>query len=109
LQASTTEFNRLTILETPFSGAEETFIMRDYALNRAISLEEGNGFSLFSRIWRNWKARKRVSDLSSYDDYMLRDIGVTRDEVQWAAGLPLSVNAALALEERSFQRRRHSS
>jgi uncharacterized protein YjiS (DUF1127 family) len=81
--------------------------MRDYVLNRAISLEEGNGFSLISRVWRNWQARKRITDLSNYDDYMLRDIGVTRDEIQWAVGLPLTVNAALALEERSFQRRHH--
>ena len=79
--------------------------MRDYALNRAISLEEGNGFSLISRVWRNWQARKRVVSLSSYDDYMLKDIGVTREEIQWAAGLPLTVNAALALEERAFRRR----
>ncbi len=79
--------------------------MRDYALNRAISLEEGHGYSLVSRIWRNWQARRRVADLATYDDYMLNDIGITRDEVEWAAGLPLTVNAALALEERSFRRR----
>jgi hypothetical protein len=36
---------------------------------------------------------------------MLSDIGVTREDVQWAQGLPLTVNAALALEERSFKRR----
>ena len=38
-------------------------------------------------------------------DCMLRDIGVLRDDVRWAAGLPLTVNAAVALEERSHQRR----
>ena len=80
--------------------------MRDYVLNRAISLEEGNGFSLVRRVWRNWQARRRVTDLSTYDDYMLNDIGVTRDEIQWAAGLPLTVNAALALEDRAMRRRR---
>ncbi len=78
--------------------------MRDYALNRAHSLEEGNGFSIVSRLWRNWQARKRIVNLAAYDDFMLRDIGVTRDEVQWAAGLPLTVNAAIALEERAFRR-----
>jgi uncharacterized protein YjiS (DUF1127 family) len=78
--------------------------MRDYALNRAHSLQEGNGFSIFSRLWRNWQARRQVASLETYDDYMLRDIGVTRDEVQWAAGLPLTINAALALEERAFHR-----
>ena len=80
--------------------------MRDYVLNRAISLEEGNGFSLVRRVWRNWQTRRRVTDLSTYDDYMLNDIGVTRDEIQWAAGLPLTVNAALALEDRAMRRRR---
>ena len=37
---------------------------------------------------------------------MLYDLGVTRAEVQWASGLPLTVNAALALEERAFRRRK---
>jgi uncharacterized protein YjiS (DUF1127 family) len=78
--------------------------MRNYALTRAISLEEGNGFSIITRLWRNWQARKRIEDLRTYDDYMLRDIGLTREEVQWAAELPLTVNSTLALEERAFKR-----
>jgi hypothetical protein len=41
-----------------------------------------------------------------HDDYLLRDIGVTRQDVRWASRLPLTVNAALALEERAFRRRR---
>ena len=82
--------------------------MRDYALNRAISLGEYGAVSFISRIWRNWKARRRIVNLSNYDDHMLRDIGVSRSEVEWAAGLPLTVNAALALEERAF-RTRHDS
>ena len=80
--------------------------MRDYVLNRAISTGEFGAISLLRRLLRNWKTRRRIVNLSSYDDFMLRDIGVTRDEVQWAAGLPLTVNAALALEERAFGRRR---
>lgn len=80
--------------------------MRDYALSRAVSTGELGGPSLFSRLYRNWKARRAVSHLSNFDDYLLRDIGVTREDVVWAAGLPLSVNAALALEERSFAKRR---
>jgi uncharacterized protein YjiS (DUF1127 family) len=78
--------------------------MRNYALTRAISLEEGNGFSIITRLWRNWQARKRIENLRTYDDYMLRDIGLTREEVQWAAELPLTVNSTLALEERAFKR-----
>ena len=79
--------------------------MRDYALNHAASFDTGNGVSLFARLFRNWRARRSISRLSDYDDYILQDIGVTRADVSWAAGLPLTVNAALALEERSAQHR----
>ena len=79
--------------------------MRDYALNQAISRGEYGIVSLLRRVTRNWKAKRRIAALGSFDDYMLRDIGVTREEIQWAAGLPLTVNAAVALEERAFRRR----
>ena len=80
--------------------------MRDYALSHAISFESAGATSLLGRIIRNWRARRAVARLDTYDDYMLRDIGVARGDVMWAAGLPLTVNAAVALEERSRQRRR---
>jgi uncharacterized protein YjiS (DUF1127 family) len=79
--------------------------MRDYILNQAMSQGEYGIISFLRRVTRNWKAKRRIGALSNFDDYMLRDIGVTRDEVQWAAGLPLTVNAAIALEERAFRRR----
>jgi uncharacterized protein YjiS (DUF1127 family) len=81
--------------------------MRDYVLNQAISQGEFGVVSFLRRVVRNWKARRRVAALGNFDDYMLKDIGITRDEVEWAAGLPLTVNAALALEERAFRRRRN--
>ena len=80
--------------------------MRDYALHNAAAFDEAEGMSVISRLVRNWRARRSVSRLEAYDDYMLSDIGVTRDDVIWAAGLPLTVNSALALEERSRKRRR---
>ena len=82
--------------------------MRDYALNRAISLGEYGAVSFIRGLLRNWRAKRRIVNLSSYDDHMLKDIGVSRGEVEWAAGLPLTVNAALALEERAFKRRHDS-
>lgn len=81
--------------------------MRDYALSRAVSLDEVKGTSFLRRIFRNWRVRRAISRLDTYDDFLLRDIGVTRQDVRWAGGLPLTVNAALALEERSADRRRH--
>jgi len=80
--------------------------MRDYALNRAVSTGEFAGLSFARRLFRNWKARRRVLSLEEYDDHILCDIGVTRMDVRWAAGLPLTINAALALEERAFRRRK---
>jgi uncharacterized protein YjiS (DUF1127 family) len=83
--------------------------MREYALNQAISRGEYGVVSFARRLLRNWKAKRRVVALGTFDDYLLKDIGITRDEVQWAAGLPLTVNAAVALEERAFSRRRTGS
>jgi uncharacterized protein YjiS (DUF1127 family) len=80
--------------------------MKDYALNRAVSAEATGAFPLIGRIIANWFTRRAVARLDALDDYLLRDIGVTRGDVRWASGLPLSVNAALELEERSIQRRK---
>jgi uncharacterized protein YjiS (DUF1127 family) len=88
-----------------FPGILEDCVMREYALHRANSLGEFGIVSFARRVARNWKAKRRIVALGNFDDYMLQDIGVTRDEVQWAAGLPLTVNAAVALEERAFRRR----
>ena len=62
------------------------------------------GFSL-SSLFRNWRARSKIRNMLEFDDRMLVDIGVSRDEVIWASYLPLSVNAALELEAAAFRRR----
>ena len=79
--------------------------MRDYAFHHSASYGDAGTGSFIGRVIRNWLARRAVTRLEQFDDYMLRDIGVTRGDVHWASVLPLSVNAALALEERSLQRR----
>jgi uncharacterized protein YjiS (DUF1127 family) len=79
--------------------------MRDYALSRAQAAEATGSASMFGALIRNWRARRAVARMDRLDDHMLRDIGVTREDVIWAAGLPLTVNAALALEERGRRRR----
>ena len=41
--------------------------------------------------------RQAFESMLSLDDDLLKDIGVTRDAVRWAAALPLEENAAQAL------------
>ena len=72
---------------------------------RGASVETTGIAAAIARVVRNWKARRAVTRLQDFDDYMLRDIGVTRLDVRWAADLPLTINAAMALEERSHRRR----
>ena len=57
------------------------------------------------RLYHNWKIRGQVRALEQYDERLLDDMGVTRDEVMWAANLPLSLNAAWELRHRSRTRR----
>ena len=58
-----------------------------------------------SRLLRNWKIRRKVRALIDHDDHTLNDIGVRRDEIIWAGKLPLTVNAAVALNDRASRRR----
>ena len=80
--------------------------MRDYVLNQAIAREqiEGSLVSHVLRLFQNWRTRRDVAKLETFDDHMLADIGLTRGDVEWASHLPLSSNAILALEGRSRRR-----
>jgi uncharacterized protein YjiS (DUF1127 family) len=57
-----------------------------------------------------WRSRRDSRDafvnLLHQDDRILADIGVLRDEVEWAARLPLAVDAATALRDTAAARRR---
>lgn len=78
--------------------------MRNYAMNRAAA-SESLGSALVT-LYHNWQAHREVARLSRYDDHMLKDIGVTRDDIYWVRHLPLSENPRLALEDRAFRRAR---
>lgn len=42
--------------------------------------------------------RLALKELSSLDDAMLKDIGISRQDVAWASKLPSSVSASVELE-----------
>ena len=62
--------------------------------------------------WTNYRARRRqwqqdrdaFMQLVWQEDRILADSGLTRDDINWAVSLPLSVNAACALQDRATQR-----
>jgi uncharacterized protein YjiS (DUF1127 family) len=78
--------------------------MRDFALNQAQSTGSV-GVSL-TTIFANWLARREVAKLKNWDDKELCEIGVTREDVCHALQLPLTENARVALEQRTFMRSR---
>ena len=49
--------------------------------------------------------RAAFMHMATLDDSTLDDIGVTREDIAWAASLPLDVNAAQAVRARARQRR----
>lgn len=46
-------------------------------------------FKPFVQLMSNLKTRRIARQLRSYDDFMLRDIGLTRGDVERASGLPV--------------------
>ena len=54
---------------------------------------------------RQIRHRRKLKRLMDLDDHMLKDVGVTRGEIEIATGLPLSVDAATELRRMSLERR----
>lgn len=44
--------------------------------------------------WSEWRSRRGLNDIAKLSDDMLRDIGVSRDDIRWASSQPLDVDAA---------------
>jgi len=87
---------------------KEMTTMHEYFEERAGELGEFTSILNLGALWRHWQAHRSVRHLASLDDHVLRDIGLTRDDVEWAEQVPLTQNAVLALDDR-VRRRRHRS
>jgi len=70
-------------------------------------------FPAFLKRWHRWYRHRRdlketrlaFMHVVHLEDRLLDDMGVTRDDVLWAAALPLEVNAAKALRLRAQRQR----
>jgi len=78
--------------------------MRDYVLHEARSREATYAFSGIRRVVANWYKRRMLRQLRDLDDYLLADIGLTRDELSAAMRLPLTVDPVWELSRKG----RHS-
>lgn len=80
--------------------------MDDYALSQAQFRSELGLWGKCIRLVRHWRTRKSFRHLCHASDYQLRDIGLTRQDIQRLSGLPLSVDAAWEAEAIRFRRSR---
>lgn len=79
--------------------------MRDYAYHQSQVAGGMPGTGILARLWQNWQARRAVASLDRLDDFLLRDVGYSREDVRRASCTPISLNAVQALEELSSERR----
>jgi len=57
-------------------------------------VKAGSYWSGLSTRVANWRARRSLKELMSAEDWLLKDIGLTRSEIAWAMHLPLTVDPA---------------
>jgi uncharacterized protein YjiS (DUF1127 family) len=66
--------------------------MREYVLFEARSRQAYGRWTGLVRLVKNWKERGDFKRLAAMDDYTLRDIGLTRADVQRLASRPLTAD-----------------
>lgn len=66
--------------------------MRGYVLWEAQSRQAYGRFTVVLRVLRNWQDRKDLKRLLAMDDYMLKDMGLTREVLLQLSRLPLTAD-----------------
>jgi uncharacterized protein YjiS (DUF1127 family) len=62
--------------------------MRDYTRHQAIFRDRTYAFPNLRRVLRSWFAKRQLRRLELLDDYILHDIGLTRDDLRQGLRLP---------------------
>jgi uncharacterized protein YjiS (DUF1127 family) len=66
--------------------------MRDYILSQSIARDSAFVFPKLRRMISSWFVKRNLAAIEKLDDYMLNDIGLTRDDLRSLRGLPLDVD-----------------
>jgi uncharacterized protein YjiS (DUF1127 family) len=75
--------------------------MREYMMQQAESLAGTFAFATLRRIVLNWWKRRTLRKLRDLDDYLLTDIGITRDELEEVLRMPLTLDPTWEFLRRS--------
>jgi uncharacterized protein YjiS (DUF1127 family) len=79
--------------------------MREYMMHQAESLAGTFAFATLRRIVLNWWKRRTLRKLRDLDDYLLADIGITRDELEEVLRMPLTLDPTWEFLRRSRAQR----
>jgi uncharacterized protein YjiS (DUF1127 family) len=74
--------------------------MRELILHQAESHEGTFAFAAIRRMVVNWWKRRTLRKLQELDDHLLCDIGLTREELETALRLPLSIDRSWEFSRR---------
>jgi uncharacterized protein YjiS (DUF1127 family) len=66
--------------------------MRDYMLHQAEMRDRTYALPAVRRWVRNWVAKRQLRQLAALPDYLLHDIGLTRDDLRFGLSLPRDVD-----------------
>ncbi len=66
--------------------------MRDYTLSQAQSRQAFGLVATAKRVVRNWKHHRELTQLLKLDDYLLHDLGLSRQLITHLLSLPLTVD-----------------
>ncbi len=66
--------------------------MRDYILSQAQSRQDFGLVATAKRVVRNWKHQRDLAKLLKLDDYLLKDMGLSRSLIQHLVLLPLTMD-----------------
>jgi uncharacterized protein YjiS (DUF1127 family) len=89
---SLNSYNQLIQLEF------EESVMRDFEINEAHSRLAYGRVTWIVRLLKNWQMRKSLKRLQGFSDYQLRDIGLTRGDLNHLIRLPLDIDLAWQVE-----------